>query len=115
MKKILSLVMGIGVILSLGMAYAEEGIGGARDTSDKMIRDDDLLRYNLDQERATINQMPAAPGSEGSAAGGVSAEPESAGTDIEQSKAPVDKGPTVPGDEGTGGGGASKLPERYGY
>jgi len=115
MNKILSLVMGIGLIFSLGMAYAEEGIGGARDTTDKMIRDDDLLRYNLDQDRATINQMPAEPGSEGSAAGGVSGEPESTGTDIEQSKSPVDKGPAIPGEEGTGAGGTSKVPERYGY
>jgi hypothetical protein len=113
MKKILSLVLGMGLVLSLGMAYAEESTGGAGDTSDKIIRDEDLLRYELDQDRATINQMPAEPGMEGSAPGGVSAEPESAGTDIEQSEEPVDKGTVVPGEEGAGAGGAGKVPERY--
>jgi hypothetical protein len=115
MKKIFPLLMGIGLVLSLGMAYAEESMSVTKGTGDKMISNDDLLRYNLDQDRATINQMPAVPGSEGTAAGGVSGETESTGTDIEQSKAPVDKGPAVPGEEGTGGGGAGKVPERYGY
>ena len=115
MKKILSLLMGMGLVLSFGLANAEEGTSSTKDMGNKMISNDDLLRYDLDQDRATINQMPAEPGSEGSAAGGISAEPESKGADIEQSKAPVDKGPATSGEEETRAGGASKVPERYGY
>jgi hypothetical protein len=115
MKKILSLIMGMGLVVSLGLAYAEESMGSAGDTGDKIIRDDDLLHFDLDQNRATINQLPAAPGTEGSAAGGIRGEPENKGIDIEQSKEPSDKGPATPGEEGTGAGGTSKVPERYGY
>jgi hypothetical protein len=115
MKKFLSLLMGMGLVLSFGLAYAEEGMSGTKDMGNKMISNDDLLRYDLDQDRATINQMPAESGSEGSAAGGVSAEPESAGADIDQSKSTGDRIPAIPGDEGTGAGGASKVPKRYGY
>ena len=110
MKKFLYFIMGMGLVLSLGMAYAEEGAGGIEYPSEKMIRDDDLPRLNLDQDRATVNQMPAGSGTEGSAAGGVSAEPQSSDTGIEQSKEPVEKSPALPGEEGTG-----KVPERYGY
>jgi hypothetical protein len=110
MKKFLSFIMGMGLVLSLGMAYAEEGSSGIEYPSDKMIRDDDLPRLNLDQDRATVNQMPAVPGREGSAAGGVREEPAGTSTEIEQSKQPVEKSPIVPGEEGTG-----KAPERYGY
>ncbi len=101
MKKILSVVLGMGLVLSLGMAYAEEGTGGIVYPSEKMIRDEDLPRYNLDQDRSTINQIPAEPGAEGSAAGGINREPESTGTDIEQNKAPVEKVPVAPGEEGS--------------
>ena len=73
MKKILSLVLGMGLVLSLGMAYAEEGMSGTKDTSDKMIGNDDLQRNNLDQDRATVNQMPAEPGSEAAQPPGASA------------------------------------------
>jgi hypothetical protein len=115
MKIILSLVMGIGLVLSVGMVYAEEGMSCTKDTSDKMIGNDDLLQQNLDKDRATVNQMTTEPGSEGSAAGGVSKEPESTGTDVEHGKAPVDRGPAAPGEDETGPGGAGKAPERYRY
>jgi hypothetical protein len=115
MKKFLSFIMGMGLVLSLGMAYAEEGAGGIVYPSEKMIRDDDLPRLNLDQDRATVNQLPAVPGREGSAAGGVRQEPKSTDTDIEQSKEPVEKIPAVPGEEGTGAGEAGKIPEKSGY
>jgi hypothetical protein len=114
-KKILFLAVGMGLVLSLGMAYAEEGRGGITYPSEKMIRDYDLPRLNLDKDRATVNQMPTEPGFEGSAAGGLREEPGSMGTGIEQSKKPVDKSPAVPEEEGTGAGGASKVPERYSY
>jgi hypothetical protein len=115
MKKILSVVLGMGLVLSLGMAYGEEGTGGIVYPSEKMIRDEDLSRYNLDQNRSTINQMPAEPGAEGSAAGGVNREPESKGTEIEQDKAPIEKVPAITRDEGTGRGGELKAPEGYRY
>jgi hypothetical protein len=109
MKKLLSLLSGIAIVLTFGMALAEDI------TTRDMIRDDDLPRINLDKDRATVNQMPAETGAEGSAAGGVSGESDDMFKDIEQIKTPaeVDK---VPAEEGTGTIKApEKLPEKYGY
>jgi hypothetical protein len=115
MKKILSFVMGIGLFLSLGMAYAEEGTGGVTYPGEKMIRDDDLEHLNLDQDRATVNQVPALPEIEGSAPGGVREEPKDTDTDIEQSKEPVGIVPAAPEEEGIGKGEEGKEPERSRY
>lgn len=144
MKKMLSLVMGMGLVLSLGMAYAEEGTEGVTHPSEKMIRDDDLQHLNLDQDRATMNQVPALPEIEGSAPGSVREEPKNADTDIEQSKEPADivpaapgsapggvreepkdtgtdierskePVPAAPGEEGTGKGEEGKAPEKSRY
>jgi hypothetical protein len=115
MKKTLSLLTGIAIVLALGLALAEDRTSNAGNRSDQMIRDDDLLRFNLDQDRATINQMPAGAGEQGSGAGGISAEPEGAPSGIDETNTPVEKGVTGPGEVGTGAGGASKVPERYQY
>src|SRR5512147_119611 len=113
MKKTLAFLTGIAVVLSMGLAIAEDRTTNAGSRSDQMIRDDDLLRFNLDQDRATINQMPAGLGEQGSGAGGISGEPEGAPSEIDQTKAPVEKGAAEPVEEGAGAGGASKVPERY--
>ncbi len=114
MKKILSLLMGMTFVLTFGLAFAEDSVTDTGDTNDKMIRNDDLLNLKLDPDRATVNQMPSESSAEGSAAGGVSSESESMGTDIEQSKTPADKGPAESGAEEPGTGGATKDTEgRY--
>lgn len=121
MKKLLSLLSGMAIVLTFGMALAEDSTT-QKDSSDitirDMIRDDDLPRINLDKDRATINQMPAETGAEGSAAGGVSGESDDMFKDIEQIKTPADVD-KVPAEEGTGAGGTNKapekLPEKYGY
>jgi hypothetical protein len=70
-KKVLSLLAGMVFVLAVGMAYADDVIPGNKDTGDKMIRDEDLQKYNLDQSQSTVNQMPSVPGAEGSAPGGI--------------------------------------------
>jgi hypothetical protein len=116
MKSILSLLIGMALVLSFGLAFGADSMSNPGNTSDKMIRDDDLERYSPNPDRATVNQMPVEPGAEGSAAGGVrSDDSENAGTDVEQGKTPADKGLDVPGTEGTGAGGADKEPGTYRY
>ena len=70
MKQIISLMAGVVLVLSFGIAYADDS-GIASKNTDKMIRDDDLLRYNLDKDQGTVNQMPAEPETQGSGAGGI--------------------------------------------
>lgn len=115
MKKLLSIIMGMGLVLSLGMVYADEGKEGAANPSEKMIRDDDLEHLNLDQDRGTVNQMPTVPGSEGSAPGSLREEPKNTDTDIEQSREPAEMVPAAPEKEGTGKGEEGKAPERSRY
>ncbi|MHB8845722.1 MAG: hypothetical protein ACYC7L_13365 [Nitrospirota bacterium] len=55
MKKILSLFAGIVFARAIGTSYADEPGPGSMDTGDKMIRNDDLKRYNFDQDRGTFN------------------------------------------------------------
>ncbi|MGE5173856.1 MAG: hypothetical protein ACM3MD_08505, partial [Betaproteobacteria bacterium] len=91
MKKILLFMMGMMVVLAFGLVYAEDNMTGTDDTSDKMIRNDDLSHIILDPDRATVNQMQAAPEAEGSGAGGVSGDSD---TKIDQGgNVPVDKAP----------------------
>ncbi|HSB34046.1 MAG TPA: hypothetical protein VLG39_06295 [Nitrospirota bacterium] len=97
MKKLLSFMLGMGLVLSLGIAYAGEGTGGTTYPSEKMIRDDDLQHLNLNQDRATMNQIPALPEIEGSAPGSLREEPKNTDTDIEQGKEPADIVPAAPG------------------
>ena len=71
MKKVLSLLAGMVLVLAVGMAYADDMMPGNKDTGDKMIHDEDLQKYNQDQSKSTVNQMPSVPGAEGSAPGGI--------------------------------------------
>ncbi len=105
MKKILSLLAGMALVLAAGLAYAEDIMPGSGDLGDKVIRNEDLSHIQLDQDRATLNQMPSE--AEGSAAGGMSTD---SGTDMEmdQGKTPIDKGAAKPDAEGQGAGGAGK-------
>jgi hypothetical protein len=76
MKKILSLLTGITLVLTFGLAYAEDSVTDTKNTNEKVIRNDDLLHIKLDPDRATVNQMLSESIAEGSAAGGVSNESE---------------------------------------
>jgi hypothetical protein len=119
MKKLLSLLSGMAIALSFGVALAEDNTTQTKDpgsvTIRDMIRDDDLPRINLDKDRATVNRVPAENGAGGSAAGGISGESDLF-NELEQMKTPVEE---VPAEQGTGAGGTSKAPEkapgRYGY
>jgi hypothetical protein len=108
MKKILSLLMGTAFVLAFGTAHAEDSVSGAGDMGDKVIRNDDLSHIQLDQDLATLNQMPAETEAEGSGAGGVSKDSDSMGTEMEQGNTPADKGAAEPGAEGSGAGGAGE-------
>jgi hypothetical protein len=57
----------MALVLAFGLTFAQESMSDTNDPADKIIRDDDLLRYNLDPDRSTINQMPAESDAEGSA------------------------------------------------
>ena len=107
MKKILSLSMGMAFVLAFGMAYAKDGMSGSGDMGDKVIRNDDLSHIQLDQDRATLNQMPETE-AEGSGAGGISKEEDSTGTEMEQGNAPAEKGAAASGAEGSGAGSTTK-------
>lgn len=108
MKLIFSLLTGMAFVLTFGSAYAEGNMTGREDTGDRMIRNEDLPYIILDPNRATVNQMPAETGAEGSAAGGVSEESGGMYKDSDQGNAPVEKAPAETGVEGTGTGGVGK-------
>jgi hypothetical protein len=122
MKKLLSLISGMAIVLTFGVALAEDNATQTKDpdgvTIRDMIRDDDLPRIDLDQDRATVNQTPAEKGAGGSAAGGVSGESDEMFKDLDQIRTPIDVD-EVPAAEGTGAGGTNKAPEKapgkYGY
>jgi len=117
MKKLLSFVTGIAAVLTFGSALAGE-------TFDKMIRNDDLLQYKLDQDRSTVNQLPALPdagisGAEGSAAGGVRNDTDP-WLDENKSETPaaepaVEPAEKSPAREDTGTGGTHFAPDKYDY
>ncbi len=105
MKKILTLLAGMALVLTAGLAFAED-LSGNGDPGDKMIRNEDLSHIQLDQDKATLNQMPSE--AEGSAAGGMSTDSESMGTKMDEGKTPADKGAVESGTEGQGAGGGTK-------
>jgi hypothetical protein len=113
MKKLLSLLSGMAIVLTFGMALAEDNAGQTKDPGNVTVRDDDLPRINLDQDRATLNQTPAETGADGSAPGGVSGESDL----IKDIKIPadVDKLPAEEGARGETGKVPEKSPEKYGY
>ncbi len=103
MKKIISLLPGMVLVLAAGLAYAEDSVyTGTDDRNDKMIRNEDLSHIQLDPDRATLNQMPAESEVEGVAAGGVAADMDSMGAEVDQGKARAEKGPAESGVEGQG-------------
>lgn len=109
MKKILSLVTGMVLVLAVGMANADDLQPGDGYTSDKMIRDEDIRKYDQDIGSGTFNKMPALPEVQGSAPGGVSGDRSSDGmSGTFEKAAPVEKDKTKPADNGEGIGGPSK-------
>jgi hypothetical protein len=116
MKKVLSLLGGIVFVLSFGMAHAGDLQSGDGYTSDKMIRDEDIRKYDRDMGSGTINQMPALPEVRGSAPGGVSEDRSSDGkSDTFEKTAPVEKDKTKPSESGEGMGDPSRGWNPYSY
>lgn len=94
MKKVLALLTGTAVVLAFGLAYgayADDNTAAPNDTGDRMIRNEDLLRNDFDQDRATVNQMPEGSGAEGSGAGGVVKDQDSWKNDSAPDQPSVDK------------------------
>jgi len=108
MKRLLSLIAGmVFVLLAVGLAYADGLQPGDGYTSDKMIRDEDIQRYDHDTGQGTFNQMPALPDEvQGSAAGGVNRDDSGSewNNDTYEKTAPVEKDKTKPADRGYTGG-----------
>jgi hypothetical protein len=119
MKKVLSLVGGIVFVLSFGIAHAGDLQTGDGYTSDKMIRDEDIRKYDQDMGSGTFNQMPALPEEReerGSAPGGVSEDRASDGkSDTFEKATPVEKDKTKPSESGEGMGGPSRGWNPYSY
>lgn len=115
MKKLLLLFAGMVFVLAFGMAYADEMQPGDGYTSDKMIRDEDVLKYDHDMDHGTVNQMPALPDEiRGSAPGGGKETEPDGKSDTFEKAAPVDKDKTKPsGSEEMRG--PSKSWDPYGY
>ncbi len=113
MKKLLTVAAGISLIAALGLAYAKVSHAGTDYPDDKMITNDDISHSEMDQDRATVNQMPAGSGSEGSAAGGASKEPDTLKSDSDQNRQPVDKGSAGSGEEGSGARAPAKEPDSW--
>jgi len=98
--------MGTVFVVAFGMAYAEESMSGDMG-DDKVIHNDDLSHIHLDQDRATLNQMPKTE-AEGYAAGGVTKEEDSMGAEMEQGNKPAETGAAGAGVEGSGAGSSTK-------
>ena len=116
MKKILSLLGGLVIMAAFGMAYADDMMPGNKDTGDKMVRDDDLQKYDRDLTQGTVNQMPSEQGAEGTAGGGVSGEKDSTvKKDTHEGSAPVENYSPEPKDEGNGLRGGDDVYRYYRY
>jgi hypothetical protein len=130
MKKFYSLAAAMAFLLGCGMAYAEENSTLPKDSSDKidtmtpdsnkMIRDDDIQRLRLDQDRGTIDQMPESSGGPGSGAGGVTNDRDRWKNNEAPSLPAVDPPVNEPApDESISGGDRKKHPDmgdyHYGY
>ncbi len=114
MKKIISLLSGVALVLAAGLAYAENSVyTGTGDKNDKMIRNDDLSHIQLDPDRATLNQMPAESEVEGVAAGGVTEDTDSMGSEVDQGKARADQGSEGSSVEGQGTGDKAKDSDKW--
>jgi hypothetical protein len=102
MKKLLTIFAGMLLVLAFGIAYADELQPGDGYSSDKMIRNEDIQKYDQDMGQGTVNQMPALPDEvKGSAAGGGSKDTESDWkSDTYEKNGPVEKDMSKP----SGGG-----------
>jgi len=98
MKKVLLLFAAM-FILAFGTAYASDMPSWSEYTSDKMLRDDDLPKYehNQDQGQGTFKQVPALPEAQGSAAGG------SSGDNTYGKQSPAEEKDTTKSDDSGGG------------
>ena len=104
MKESLSLFAGLLLVLAFGIAYGDELRLESEYTSDKMIRNEDIQKYDQDQGPGPFNQLPALPEAQGSGAGGGSRE------DLDERPAPEEKDATKPSDDS---GGQSRDWEPY--
>jgi len=112
MKKVLSLIAGTVFVLAFGMAYAGELEPGDGYTSDKMIRNEDIQKYDQDMGPGTTGEMPALPEVRGAAPGGVTEDGSSEG---KSDAVEVEKDKTKPSDSGKDIGGPSRGWDPYGY
>ena len=116
MKKVLSLFAGMALVLAAGMSNGDDLQPGDGYASDKMIRDEDIRKYDQDIGSGTFNKMPALPEVRGSAPGGVSGDrssDEMSGTF--EKAAPVEKDNTEPADNRESIGSPSKGWNPSGY
>jgi hypothetical protein len=101
MKKLLSFLIVIVLVLAFGIAYADELQPGDGYSSDKMIRDDDIQKYNQDTDQSTVNQTPVLPDEiKGSAPGGGKDTDPGWKSDTYEKTAPVEKDQKRPSDSG---------------
>ncbi|HYA86676.1 MAG TPA: hypothetical protein VEI57_06405 [Nitrospirota bacterium] len=115
MKKMLTTLIGMAVILTFGLASAAEDTSEFQGTNDKTIRNEDSQHLNMDKDHATVNQMPAESGTAGTGAGGVHKESDSAYKNSNRGMAPVENTPTKHEDAGSGAGGSSDDYYNPGY
>ena len=115
MKKVLSLIAGMVFVLYFRVAYAEEMRPDDSYTSDTMITNEDILKY--DHDMGTFNRIPALPDEiQGAAAGGRNKEAESTeNSETKEKAAPVEKDKTEPSEnrDDTGGPSNGVEPNRY--
>ena len=117
MKKVLSLLAGMVFVLAFGVAYGDELQPGDGYTSDKMINNEDVQKYDQDMGPGGIVTMPTLPDEiQGTAAGGGSKDTESDGkSDTYEKVAPVEKDKTKPSDSRDDMGGPSRGWNPSGY
>ncbi len=113
MKRILSLLAGMAFVFTVGFVLADDSMTETKDNGDKIIRNDDLSHIDINQDRATVNQMPAESGAGGSAAGGIGGDSNTMKNESDSTKAPVEKTPVEPGTEGSGAGGTDTYSPGY--
>ena len=96
MKRLLAVCAAVLLLLAYGTAFADESMGGAMGTQDKMITNDDLQKIDPNQDNSTLNQMPGGQ-AEGSSPGGVSTDTDTLKKEDGLEQQPVDKTPGEPG------------------
>ena len=115
MKKIFPFLLGVTFIITFGLEFAAEDMSEYKGTGDTTIRDEDIQNLKMDQDRSTVNQLPAVPGTAGSGAGGENKDSDTMYKDSDQTTAPIEKTPEKRENEGSGAGGWSNDPYSPGY